>query len=139
MEKEKEIIQRAHDFFDNIDINDNGDFCLRDALHAAFMMQPTKYTKEEIERAVKNGVRKSDTVFQPYTIVAWCTQLTEFCDMMTVLAARELAPYPIRVVVLMLHLMNISMGAVNVDVAYNVLGLCERVDKERYLLGLRTG
>ena len=41
--------------------------------------------------------------------------------------------------VLMLHLMNISMGAVNVDVAYNVLGLCERVDKERYLLGVRTG
>ena len=31
------------------------------------------------------------------------------------------------------------MGAVIVYVAYNVLGICERVDKERYLLGLRTG
>ena len=158
MEKEKEIIQRAYNFFDSIDINDNGDFCLRDALHAAFMMQYPEYTKKEIEKAVKNGVRKSgrhekrtaegtkknttNTVYQPFSIVARslfrCTQLTEFCDMMTALAARELAPCPIRVAVLMLHLKDISMGAVNVNVAYNVLGLCERADKERYLLGLRT-
>ena len=74
-------------------------------------MQYPKYTKEDIEKAVKNGVRKSgrhekrtaegtkknttNTVYQPFSIVArslfQCAQLTEFCDMMTTLAARELA------------------------------------------------
>ena len=54
--------------------------------------------------------------------------------MITSLAARELSLCPIRIAMLMLHLKEISNGTINANVAFSVLGLCDRVERNTYLL-----
>ena len=161
MEREKTIIRRAYDFFDSININDDGDFSVNDAMHAAFMMQYPAMSKEGIEKKVDNGVRNTrrqiankkrtaegtekkvvSNGYHSYPVVARlllnCPQLTEFCDLIISLATLELTPCPIRTAMRVMYLKDISNGNLNVNVAYNILGLCNAVDRELYLLSLHA-
>jgi hypothetical protein len=57
--------------------------------------------------------------------------------MITSLAAREISPSPVHMAALMLHLKDISDGQLNVNVAYNVLGMCNREERDEYLSHIR--
>ena len=58
--------------------------------------------------------------------------------MIATLAAREIAPCPLRIAVLMLHIKEISRGNMNINVAFSVLGLCTKEEKDQYILDLKT-
>jgi hypothetical protein len=58
--------------------------------------------------------------------------------MITSLAAREIAPSPIHMAALMLHLKDISDGELNANVAYSVLGMCSRDEKDAYLSHIQS-
>ena len=53
--------------------------------------------------------------------------------MMVTLASREIAPCPVRLAALMLHLKDIADGSLNINVAYNILGLRDKLQKKTYL------
>ena len=163
---EQTIIRKAYEFFDTINIDNCGNFCLRDAINAAYMLQHPNFTKKEIEQKVVTAMRtarkqvarkqstkrtsegsvketrKNDSGYHPYLVLTRMllrrSDLTEFCDMITTLAAREIAPCPIRIAILMLHIKEIAMGNLNINVAFSVLGLCSEEERDQYLSSLRT-
>ena len=87
---------------------------------------------------IENGSRG----FQSYQVVCRSLlmrpYLSKFCHMITSLAAREISPSPVYMAALMLHLKDISDRQLNVNVAYNVLGLCNRDEKDAYLSHIQS-
>ena len=155
IEAEKQLLADAYTFFDGIDVDDDGNFSLRDAINAAYMLQHPDATHDQIQKSVKAALRTSlrqlaskraadgkvkDQAaggYRPYLAVASLflhrPDLTKFCDMIVSLATREIAPCPIRIAALVLHIKDISDGILNVNVAYHVLGLYSRSQKDTYL------
>lgn len=155
IEAEKQLLADAYTFFDGIDVDDDGNFSLRDAINAAYMLQYPDATHDQIQKSVKAALRTSlrqlaskraadgkvkDQAaggYRPYLAVVSLLlhrpDLTKFCDMIVSLATREIAPCPIRIAALLLHIKDISDGILNVNVAYNVLGLYSRSQKDTYL------
>ena len=53
---------------------------------------------------------------------------------MVTLASREIAPSHVRLAALMLHLKDIANdGSLNINVAYNILGLRDKIQQQNYL------
>ena len=158
IEKEKQINRHAYDFFDCINVNSDGDFSVLDAVHAAYMMQDPDATDDEIQARVSSATRNTRRIlakrqklgdelvsssstkglYQPFPVIAKLllnrSDLSKFCDMMVTLASREIAPSHVRLAALMLHLKDIANdGSLNINVAYNILGLRDKIQQQNYL------
>ena len=160
IETEKQLLADAYTFFDGIDVDDGGNFSLRDAINAAYMLQNPAATHDQIQKSVKAALRTSlrhlalkravdgtakdqaTEGYRPYLVVVGLLlhrpELTKFCDMIVSLATREIAPCPVQVAALVLHIKDISDGLLNVNVAYNVLGLCSRPQRDIYLAAAKA-
>ena len=157
IEQEKQINRQAYDFFDCINVNSDGHFSVHDAVHAAYMLQHPDATYDEIQARVNSTSRNNRRIlnkrqkigdelvpssstkgYQPYQVIARLllnrSDLTKFCDMMVALASREIAPCPVRLAASMLHLKDIADGSINVNVAFNILGLRDKLQQKTYVL-----
>ena len=157
IEQEKQINRQAYDFFDCINVNSDGHFSVCDAVHAAYMLQHPDATYDEIQARVNSTSRNNRRIlnkrqkigdelvpspstkgYQPYPVIARLllnrSDLTKFCDMMVALASREIAPCPVRLAALMLHLKDIADGSININVAFNILGLRDKLQQKTYFL-----